>query len=399
MRSAYAVTGQLAVSASNYAIFVIFAQALEGDAFVAFSTAVGLNMLAWAIAEGGVSYVAPLELSKTNGGGEGRIAGAFLTLSGGLYLTIGAAGFLVWNALAQDGLSLAWCTAYATFVLPTLLIPSWVTCWSLDLVGVMALVAARGAIVLAAIIHPSSATLLWSGLAFGCLVVWLLGRLNRGGVVVAWTDVPSLVTAARHLREVFFAKNISYALYGLTPMVVGLTRGSSMAAEYVTGERLKALYTTLFQPVVQTAYLAQFGASPRRTRGPLVEWGLHSANVVLLFVLLLAGQLSLVGLLGARFVAVPDLPVYLVAAGLSVTSAAILYLRVFPAGAMATFRAATVTQAIVFVAAFGVFGFVPGLSAAWVLGAAEAGLLVALLVALPGMTARRAARVRPEGMP
>ena len=46
MRSIYAVTGQMVLAASNYAVFVVFARNLDPAAFVAFSTAVGLNMLA-----------------------------------------------------------------------------------------------------------------------------------------------------------------------------------------------------------------------------------------------------------------------------------------------------------------------------------------------------------------
>ena len=59
MRSAYAVYCQIFVSAINFIIFLVFTNNLSPDQFVLFSTAVGLSVLAYAVAEGGISYVAP----------------------------------------------------------------------------------------------------------------------------------------------------------------------------------------------------------------------------------------------------------------------------------------------------------------------------------------------------
>ena len=66
MNSFYAVIGQVMLSGSNYLVFLIFTILLPEFEFVDFSTAVALNILAYAIAEGGISYVAPKEVSKNN---------------------------------------------------------------------------------------------------------------------------------------------------------------------------------------------------------------------------------------------------------------------------------------------------------------------------------------------
>ena len=49
------------IAGLNHALFIVFARNLDPEIFIAFSTAVGLHILAWFIADGGVSYVAPRE--------------------------------------------------------------------------------------------------------------------------------------------------------------------------------------------------------------------------------------------------------------------------------------------------------------------------------------------------
>ena len=104
MKSIYAVMVQVLVVGSDYALFIVFARQLDPEAFVAFSTAVGLHILAWVIADGGVSYVAPRELATVANRRGGAMAGAFLTLRVGLYVVATVGGFLLWNLLAEDAL-------------------------------------------------------------------------------------------------------------------------------------------------------------------------------------------------------------------------------------------------------------------------------------------------------
>ena len=117
--------GHVVITGSNYALFIVFARKLNPEAFVDFSTAAGLHMLAWAIADGGVSYMAPRELSTIANVRASALAGVFLTLRAGPYVLATVGGFLPWKLLAEDALSGICVAAYAAYALPSLLIPSW----------------------------------------------------------------------------------------------------------------------------------------------------------------------------------------------------------------------------------------------------------------------------------
>ena len=54
-----------------------------------------------------------------------------------------------------------------------------------------------------------------------------------------------------------------------------------MASDYVTGERMKALYSTLFQPVVQTVYLSQFQEGVTKQKKRILETSVHLTNILL----------------------------------------------------------------------------------------------------------------------
>jgi hypothetical protein len=379
VRSALAVAGQLTVSASNYVVFLVLARLLEREAFVGFSTAVGLSMLAWAVAEGGLSYVAPRELADETKRRDGSLAGAYLALMAGLYVAVAVGGFTGWNLFAREGLDPRWVLGYGAFVLPSLLVPSWLTCWTLDGIGLSGIVLARLLMVGAIIAVPGPLALGASGLGFLLFIVWLYARLNRTEVVVARPDVPGLRKALRSLGDVFLARTVSFGVYGLVPLMVGVSRGSLPASEYVTGERLKSLYTALFQPAVQTTYLLQFRKTVTASAKRLAQVGVHAGNAVLCAGILFGVGAGLLGLLGERFVEVADVWIYLLAGGLSVASAGILHFRVFPAGAFGTFRRATLAQMLAFSTMFVLLWTGADIRVAWVLGAAEAALFLTLI--------------------
>lgn len=379
MRSLYAVVGQMTLSASNYAVFVLLARLLAPDDFIAFSTAVGLNMLAYALAEGGVSYVAPRELADRSDVRVGAMAGAFVTISAALYMASMTAGYFLWNAVSMDPLDVHWVTAYGLYFVPGLLIPAWVTCWSLRFMGVAALIMARAAILLAVYLLPGAKTLAVCGLAFLAFVGFLLASLNRDERVIGWADGDRIRVAARRLREVFVARTMSYVLYSLLPLVVGALRGNAAASIYVTGERMKSLYATVFQPLIQTVYLWQFQSYDNVVPKRLVVWLLNVVNLAACVGLLVAIHAGFLPLLGERFAAVDEMPAYVVAAGLSVGTASLLYFRVFPSGDYAVFHRAAVGQMITIVVLIVCLAKFSGLSPARVLCVAEVVLLVSVL--------------------
>lgn len=379
MKSLYAVAGQMALSASNYVVFVLLARLLSPDDFIAFSIAVGLNMLAYAVAEGGVSYVAPRELADRSDVRAGAMAGAFIAISAVLYMASMTVGYFLWNALSQDPLDVRWVLAYGLYFVPALLMPAWVTCWSMDRVSVAVLIIVRAAIVVAVYLQPGPLTLAVCGLVFLAFVVWLLVWLNRTEWVIGWVDSAAIRVAAQKLSEVFAAKTMSYAVYSLLPLVVGALRGNAAASIYVTGERVKSLYATVFQPLIMTVYLWQFQWAGHVERKRLVIWVVNTVNLVVCVGLLFAIHAGLLELLGERFAVVAEMPAYVVAAGLSVTTASLLYFHVFPSGDYTLFRRASVGQLVTFGALFAGMVFFSGLSPAWVLCTGEAMLLVSVL--------------------
>jgi len=370
-KSLYAVMGQMILSLSNYAVFVLLARLLPRDAFIGFSTAVGLNMLAYAVAEGGISYVAPRELADRANLRTGSMAGAFVAISLVLYMASLTGGYLLWNAFSSDSLEIQWVMANTLYFAPTLFIPSWVTCWAMGRLGITALITMRAAMVIAIFLLPSALTLGMIGLAFLAFVGWLLAWLNREERVVSWPDGAAIRVAGRRLREVFAAKTMSYAVYCLLPLVVGALRGSAAASSYVTGERIKALYSTLFQPLIQTVYLWQFQSTGNVIHKRLFIWMLNIGNLAVFGGVLVGIHAGLLPLLGDRFAEVADITYYVAAAGFSVATASLLYLHIFPSGDYAVFHRASIVQMVTFVLLFTGMAFYSGLSPASVLCSGE----------------------------
>jgi hypothetical protein len=365
------------ISASNYLVFAALARLLSRQEFVGFSTAVGLNMLAFALAEGGVSYVAPRDLAA-RGPRSGALAGAFVGVSLGLYAATMAVGFVVWNGLGRDPLDPRWVLAYAAYFAPALLIPSWVTCWSIDLAAVIGLGLMRGLMVGAVLVFPTPEALAGCGALFLATVLLLILRLNSRERVLDWSDRSALRVAVGSLRQVFLARTMSYAVYGLVPLAVGAIRGNGVAAAYVAGERLKSLYATLFQPLVQTAYLGRFQSRPGVASSRTAEFGLHALNIVTAAAAVWAAGSGLFALAGDNLASVPHLALFIVAAGASVATGAILFFRVFPSGKFDVFRRASFTQMLTFAALLGALPWSDRLAPAHVLLGAEAVFLVAV---------------------
>lgn len=345
MKSMFAVGGQLILSASNYLIFVLMVYLLGPTEFVAFSTAVGLNMLANAVAEGGMSYVAPRELSSRGAVGRASIAGAFISISVVLYCLVMLVGFQVWNCLSQDKLDSIWVLAYAVYFIPTLLMPAWVTCWSINLIAVEALLLVRVSMIVVLYWYPFPLTFLVSGVLFFGFVLLLLRYLNRNEKIISAIERPAFNIAVKGLMQVFFSKTMSYTVYGALPLVVSVFMGNTATSNYVTGERLKSLYAVLFQPIIQIMYLRQFTLAVRR----IASVTLNVFNVMLCAGIVVGAYNGLFNMLGVRFNSIPNIDVYIIAAGFSVASASILHLQVFPTGGFSIFSRATFFQLLTFI--------------------------------------------------
>lgn len=382
MKSVLAVVAQMALSGSNYAVFLIMARWLSEPAYVGFSTAVGLNMLAYALAEGGVSYVAPKTLAERDIASGATMAGAFIGISSALYFGAMAVGYMVWNALAPEPLQLQWVLGYAAFFAPALLMPAWITCKSIDKLAVAVVVTVRGAVVVAAFALPAVGTLYASGIIFTLLVAWLLVRGNTPVSVVTWPNRQSLTAALADLKQVFLARTISYAVYAALPLLVGIARGNDAAAAYITAERLKSLYATLFQPVIQSIYLWQFQGNALLKHKKRASISLHVLNICVCLIALITANEGWLDILGSRFSTAANSPIVWLASGASVASACLLLLRVFPNGNFNLFRRAAWVQMLGFAVVSLWLLAEPDQTPNWLLLGGEVALLLAIVTQL-----------------
>lgn len=343
MNSFYAVIGQVTLSGSNYLVFMIFTFLLPELEFVDFSTAVALNILAYAIAEGGISYVAPKEVSKKQHT-KAILSGGFITISITLYFTSLIVGFIIWNFISEDNLSWSWILAYMVYFFPVLIIPSWLTCWAIDFKNLVILLFFKGVSVLFVYIYPGCFELFINGFLFLLFTFYFLTRLNNQNKIVTLPTKKSLFVAKDKIMEVFVSKTSSYAVYSLIPMVVAGIYGNTVSSYYVIGERLKSLYATIFQPLIQTVYLSINDGSKKKKIYKKLPYLIILSNCLLSLAFILLIYFNKIDFLGERFNSVPNLIIYVLASGISVFTSCVLYFKVLPTGEYRIFRKSTYFQ-------------------------------------------------------
>lgn len=378
MNALLAVGAQLVMSGSNFLVFILLSRLLTAEEFAGFATAVGLNMLAFALAEAGISYVAPQTLADRSREGNGRVAGGFIAICCALYIAAVGLGYGAWNALSKDDLQPVWVAAYSVYFAPGLLVPSWATFWAMDRLAFVVFIGSRAAMVAAAWLLPAPAGLAVGGLVFSVVLAWLLPHLNRSADVVRWPHTGDLRTAAARVRTVLAARSMSYLAYSSLPMMISAISGNTAASDFVAGERIKALYSVIFQPIVQTAYLRQF-LNSTMNEGTL-RLVLQGGNLAVCLVGMLALHFGIAHLLGANIARVVELPVYIVAAAVAVATSIVLYLDVLPRGQSQVFHWAAMVQLVTFAVLLLLLRFAGLLSPAWVLLLGEVSFFLAVTV-------------------
>lgn len=381
MKSLLAVALQLFGSAVNYAVFIIVVRSADAATFVAFSTAVGLNMFAFALAEGGISYIAPREIEKHDAQGRARLSAVFLAVIVLLYAAALCVGLLTWNGLAEQALDTGWVLAYALYFSPMLLLPAWLTQLTMNGPALVAYALVRLALVGWLWMSPDLRTMIWLGVANLLLGITMLVWLDERGRLLRRFGVDDLHNARRAALGVVGMKTVSYAIYGALPMLLGILVGNATAAVFVAGERLKALYATAFRPLVQTLYLraCRIGSPPG------VLW--RRAGIPLLGLNLLVGGAiwlafdPLIGLLFADNVpATAAMRLFLIAALLSVAGSILLFFLILPHDKYRAFAGALGLQAFVLVIATATIALTEPGATGLILVLGEAALLLALVV-------------------
>lgn len=381
MKSLLAVALQLFGSAVNYAVFIIVARHADAAAFIAFSTAVGLNMFAFALAEGGISYIAPREIETGDGAARARLSLVFLTVTIALYAITMALGYIIWNSLGDAPLHAGWVLAYALNFSPMLLLPAWLTQLSVTWLVVAVYALARVALLAWLAVAPGIDTLTQTGAVNLLLAIAILAWLDRGGRLLRPFRSADLQRARTAALGVIGMKSLSYAVYGALPMAIGILIGNAAAAVFVAGERLKALYATAFRPLVQTLYLracrtgAPAGSLWRRA-GP----GLLALNIAAGVVAWVTFDPLVGWMYGGNVVPGAALRLFLVAAVLSVGGSILLFFLVLPLGRYRSFTRALAWQTFVLVVATVIFAAGQAGATGAILVSGEAALLIALVV-------------------
>ena len=348
MNSFYAVIGQVTLSGSNYLVFLIFTFILPQFEFVEFSTAVALNILAYAIAEGGISYVAPKEVSRKQYT-KAILSGGFIAISISLYLASLVIGFFIWNLISEDNLSLSWVIAYMVYFFPVLLIPSWLTCWAIDFKSLVILLLFKAVSILFVFLYPGYFELFINGFLFLLFTLYFINRLNKQNEIVTFPTKMSLFVAKDKIMEVFVSKTSSYAVYSLIPMVVAGIYGNTISSYYIIGERLKSLYATIFQPIIHTVYLSMNDGTKKKEIYNKLPYLIILSNVLLSLAFIVLIYNNKIEFLGERFNSVPNLIIYVLASCISVLTSSLLYFKVLPKGKYRIFRKSTYFQMGVFI--------------------------------------------------
>jgi len=381
MKSALAVAGQIILSASNFIVFLVFTSLLTMSDFVLFSTAVGLSILAYSVAEGGVSFVAPKEITAINENRDAMV-GAFVFVCVLLYSLSIFVGFFLWNLLSQEPLDLAWVLSYALYFLPVMFMPSWVTFRTIKLDNIIVLSVSRVITILFIYFNPNLTTLLVAAVLNLATSLWILGVMNRRKKTITVPSITDIYSAIRKLKQVFLSKTFSYVIYSSIPLVVAALYGNSISAIYILGERLKSMYSTLFQPFIQTIYLWQLQKKNKQKHPYDFIFIVSALNLFVLFLMFLALQNGLLNLFVKRFNDIENIEVYMVAAFLSVQTSILLYFKVFPLGLFKVFRVSTYIQVITFLSVFVLMYISFSIPPAFILAIGEMSILLAVIIQL-----------------
>lgn len=350
MKSFYAVIGQMILSASNYLVFLIFTVILSENDFIDFSTAVALNILAYAVAEGGISFVAPREVSKKEKT-KAILSGGFIFVGIFLYVFSLIIGFNLWNLFSKDNLNIYWVVSYVFYFLPVLIIPSWLTCWSIDYKKLIVLTITRGLSIVLIYFIPTSFGLFISGSLFLVFMFYFINWLNKDEIILKLPNLKSINVAKNMIMEVFVSKTSSYVVYSLIPLVVSSIYGNKISSLYIIGERIKSMYSTLFQPLIQTIYLS-INKNKKDKKNNILPYLIALINIIITLILVYIIYNYGVSFFGERFNSVPNLSIYVISASLSILTACLLYFKVLPKGNYKLFRIATYFQMSTFIFLF-----------------------------------------------
>ncbi len=348
MRQLLAVVFQLTIAASNYGILIAFAHTLPDSDFLLLTSAVGINMIAYAIAEGGISYTAPKETSILQKKNRARLSSAYISISIGLYFTTLTLAYLSWNLFSQSNASLTWLIAYISAFAPTLISPAWLIQDGITIKLTFAHGIAR-AIPIALILHtPTKQSLLIGGLACIGFSTAMTLNLTRKRDLLAIPTPQDFKHAAASLKSVFASKTISFALVGSIPLMINIYCGTNASSIYILGERLRSLYVSITQPITQTLFL-YLCRNPKIKRAPITII-LQISNLALTTACLLSCEEIDASLTDGKLGAAAYL--YILAGGIATANSITILVHVLPNRLYHLFSKSTLVQSTALLAIF-----------------------------------------------
>lgn len=350
-REAVTLASLICVNGLNYGYFLLFARKLAPVDFVHFTTSTAITMFAFAIAEAGAVYAAPPFLRAYSGKRAARIAGGFLAIATCALCAGLAIATTIWVAAGREPISAIWLARCVLLVSPNLLMQNWLLVRLRQPFAVLLVVSTiRTAPVVALVLGSSSLfDLLLCGSWLATTAFYISNAVATR--VVSLPRPGDLVLCLTLIREFFVVRVFSMIVTSSAPLLVGTFVSSGAAAIYLLGDRAKALVASLFQPCVQSLYLAccrNVGRQPSRA----VK--LATSGIVIVVVLVAVLCTKNADRLNAFLYASkhPDpqvLSLFVLAGCVSVVSSLLYFLFLIPRGHASAFVRSAIATAIVFV--------------------------------------------------
>jgi len=341
----------IGVSGLNYAYFLTFARILAPNDFTGFTTATAILMPSVAVAEAGSIYAAPPFLRARTGTKAGRVAGAFCLLSLLIFASVASAGSVIWNLTADDSVGLAWLGRCIVLTLPNLLLQTWLTVRVRKPILYLVLMCSIRAVPLLFMgsLQQFDLALIASAALLVPSFYIITSRVSRALLIPHSRD---FAISLRLIRQFFVLRVFSTIVTSSAPMILGALSGTTAAAAYLLGDRVRALVSSAFQPLLQGMYFMvcrSATVNPRHMR---------SATVVLLFAVALSALVLMTNvpllnqlLFAGRHPDVLALSLFVLAGHVSVLSAIGYFLFLIPRGRSSAFIRGGVVQGCFFTVA------------------------------------------------
>lgn len=261
LRSLSAILLQNCLSGANLVTFFILVSLGHRNQI---STATAIVGIAYAIAEAGLSVVAPRLLQKFTFR-RAYVARCILALSSLVFLfalCVFSLSFFIIQGLPD----VVWVASYAFCVWTILLAPSWLganfytpqECFFISIIRLSQLPLL--------FIWPNQSFYLVSSLIFFLLSLYITSRKIGFPLFGPRLRIARLICI--EVRLIFSGKTLAYITYSAIPITLNWIVGPNTLIHYLLIERIKSLYSSAFAPIIQLVYITAFTHLKTSKHGP-----------------------------------------------------------------------------------------------------------------------------------